>query len=294
MNLRSLIQDPPPALAFEISEAGIAVARIRPKGDTAFHPLKPGTVSPSPLRDNILLPDELTLAVRAIVGSNGTRKRREAALILPDNCARISVLDFDEFPSDRKEQLSLVRFRVRKSIPFDVESAAVSYWPQPAGGKKQDVVVAIAPLEIVSRYEAPFRAAGLAPGLVTTSALASLDLVNERALSIVAKRSGRVLTVLVIDKGILKLVRCLEMVSSDLAEAGADLYPTFIFVEDHFGARAEKLLLCGFGDQTEDARRQFRTELDVEVEPVRSALGLAGENNAGLLGYLRSVAMVNA
>ena len=74
------------------------------------------------------------------------------------------MLDFDEFPSDRKEQLSLVRFRVRKSIPFDVESAAVSYWPQPAGGKKQDVVVVIAPLEIVSRYEAPFRAAGLAPG----------------------------------------------------------------------------------------------------------------------------------
>lgn len=293
MNLRALIQDPPPSLAFEISEAGIAVARIRPKGDTAFHPLKPGVVSPSPLRDNVLLPDELTLAVRSIAGSNGSRKRRDAALILPDNCARIAVLDFDEFPSDRKEQLSLVRFRIKKSIPFDVESAALSYWAQPAGGKKHDVIVAVAPLEIVTRYEAPFRAAGLAPGFVTVSALAALELVNERALTIVAKRTGRVLTVLVLDKGLLKLVRCLEMVSADVAEVAGDLYPTFVFVEDHFGARAEKLLLCGFGDRSEDARRCFQSELEVPVEPVRSAAGIAGENNAGLLGYLRSVAPMN-
>ncbi len=289
MNLRSLIQDPPPSLAFEISEAGIAVARIRPRGETAFHPFKAGIVAASPLHDNILVPDEFTRAVRALAGSNGTRKHREAALILPDNCARISVLDFDEFPSDRREQVSLVRFRIRKSIPFDVESAAVSYWPQPAGGKKHDVVVAVAPLEVVTRYEAPFRAAGLAPGLVTSSGLAMLELVNERGLTIVAKRAGRALTVFVLDKGLLKLVRCLEMVSNDLAEVDTHLYPTFVFVEDHFGARAETLLLCGFGDKTEDARQRFQSELGIPVEPVRSPLGMPGENNAGLLGYLRSV-----
>ena len=79
------------------------------------------------------------------------------------------MLDFDNFPSDAKEQLSLVRFRVKRSVPFDVESAALSYWAQPAEGKKVDVVVVVAPLEIVSRYEAPFRAAGMTPGLVTTS-----------------------------------------------------------------------------------------------------------------------------
>ena len=49
-------------------------------------------------------------------------------------------------------------------MPFDVESAAVSYCAQPAADKQVDVVVVMAPLEIVSRYEAPFRAAGMNPG----------------------------------------------------------------------------------------------------------------------------------
>ena len=79
------------------------------------------------------------------------------------------MLDFDSFPTDAKEQLSLVRFRLKRSVPFDVESAAVSYCAQPAADKKVDVVVVMAPLEIVARYEAPFRAAGMNPGLVTTS-----------------------------------------------------------------------------------------------------------------------------
>ena len=123
----------------------------------------------TPLKDNVILPDELSFAVRDLAPQNGNRKRRDVALILPDYSTRIAVLDFDNFPSDAKEQISLIRFRIRKSVPFDVESAAISYYVQPAEGKKCDVVVVVAPLEVVSRYEAPFRAAGMNPGLVTTS-----------------------------------------------------------------------------------------------------------------------------
>jgi type IV pilus assembly protein PilM len=289
----AILRDPPPALAFEISEAGIAAARLRPKLETSFQPLKPGTISVSPLRDNILDPDQLSLAVRALAGGNGTRRRRDAALILPDHCARVAVLDFVEFPSDRKEQLSLVRFRLRKSVPFDVEEAAVGYWAQPAGGKKVDVVAAVAPHEIVARYEAPFRAAGMNPGMVTISSLAFLELVSEKSLAVVAKLSGRVLNVMVLDKGSLKLVRSLELIADDMQEVTADLYPTFVYVEDHFGEPARKLLLAGFGERTEEARAQFRRELGIEVEPVRTPAGLPGQNEAGLLGYLRSVAQVN-
>jgi hypothetical protein len=43
----------------------------------------------------------------------------------------------------------------------------------------------------------------------------------------------------------------------------------------------------------EEARQQFQKELSVDVEPLRSPLGSPGENNAGLLGYLKSVARDN-
>lgn len=289
-SLSRILRDPPPALVFELSEAGVAMARLTPKLEMNFHSIKPGVISVSPLRDNILIPDELLQAVRALAPPNGTRKRRDIALIVPDYCTRVSVLDFDEFPSDVKEQQSLVRFRIRKSIPFDVELAAMSYWPQPAGGKRFEVVTAVAPLEIIARYEAPFRAAGLNPGLVVPSALAALRLVSDGAVTVVAKLTGRALTVMVLDKQLLKLVRCLELAAPTLADVAADLFPTFVYVEDSLGARAERLLLCGFGERTEEARQQFQAELGVPVEPVRSALGTPGEYNAGLLGFVRSIA----
>jgi type IV pilus assembly protein PilM len=279
-------------MAFEISEAGISVARLAGKTELDFRPLKPGVLAITPLKDNVILPDELSLAVREAAPQNGNRKR-DVALILPDYSTRIAVLDFDSFPSDTKEQLSLIRFRIKKSVPFDVESAAISYFVQPAQGKKFDVVVVVAPLEVISRYEAPFRAAGMNPGLVTASSLASLNLIEDGGITVVAKISGRVLTVMVLKDGRLKLVRCLEVHANDVAEIAADLYPTFVYIEDNIGAKADRLLLCGFAERLEAARQQFHNELGVEVQPVHSPLAPPGENNAGLLGYLRSVARDN-
>jgi type IV pilus assembly protein PilM len=288
MKLASLFQDPPPAYAFEISEAGIASADVAKAPHTEFHPLTPGTILVSPLRDNILMPEELVAAVRALAPVNGARKRRDVALIVPDYCTRVAVLDFDSFPTDPQEQFSLVRFRMKKSVPFDVESAAVAYWPQKSESGKVDVVAAVAPIEIIARYEAPFRAAGMNPGFVTTSSLAALQLVSGRQATVLAKLSGNVLTLMVLNGGIVKLIRCLE-----LGDVAADLYPTFAYVEDQLGVKAEILLLCGFGAATEQYQRQFHQDLGIPVEVLRSPLGTPGENNAGLVGYLQGAAEKN-
>jgi type IV pilus assembly protein PilM len=287
MSLSSLFKDPPPAYAFEVSEAGIASSDAAKAPNTEFHPLTAGTISVSPLRDNVLMPDELAAAVRALAPVNGARKRRDIALILPDYCARVAVLDFDNFPADAKEQLSLVRFRMKKSVPFDVESAAVGYWAQTAGGKV-DVVAAVAPVEIIARYEAPFRAAGMNPGFVTTSSLAMLHLVEGRQVTVIAKLSGNVLTLMVLNGGVVKLIRCLE-----LGDVAADLYPTFAYVEDQLGVKAELLLLCGFGATTDEYQRQFHRDLGIPVEALRSPLGVPSETNAGLIGYLHGAAAKN-
>ena len=292
--LKAYIQDPPPDLAVEISEAGLAGARLGARTELGFASLKAGALAVSPVQENVIDPDEFSRAVRALVGVETGRKRRDVALILPDYCTRIAVLDFDSFPGDAKEQASLIRFRLKRSVPFDAESAAMSFWPEPgAAGKKVDVLVAMAPLEVVSRYEAPFRAAGMNPGLVTTSSIATLELAPEDGLSVMAKISGRVLTVLVRDKGALKLARCLELPSTELEDVEAVLVPTFVYVEDNLGGRPEKLVLCGFGARTDEAERRFQDELGVTAEPLRSPLGTPGENNAGLLGYLRSIARNN-
>ena len=291
--LKGLLMDPPPAMAFEITEAGIAAARIGARAELDFQPLKAGTLTVSPVKENVNDAEEFSQAVRSLAVGQTARKRKDVALILPDFSARISVLDFDHFPSDAKEQAALIRFRLKRSVPFDVESAALSYWPQSLGHKKVEVVAVMTPLEIVSRYEAPFRALGMMPGLVTTSSLAALELAPEGGVSLVAKLTGHVLTVLVRDKATLRLVRCLELPSQHLDDVAAVLLPTFVYVEDNLSSRAEHLILCGFGARTDEAQRRFQEEMGVEVEPMRSPLGAPGENDAGLLGYLRSIARNN-
>ena len=290
---KRILQEPPPVMAFEISEAGIAAARIGPRAEPVFRPLKPGVLAVSPLKENVIDPDELSMSVRALVGPQSARKRRDVALILPDFCTRIAVLDFDEFPSDPREQLSLVRFRLKRSVPFDVESAAVGYWAQNITGKKCDVVVAMTPLEIVARYEAPFRSAGMNPGFVTPSVLATLELAVDGGVNVLAKISGHVLTVVVRSQGVVKLVRCLEIPSPAWEDIAAVLQPTFVFAEDNLGAKVDRLILCGFGAETDAAQRRFQVEFEVAAEPLRSPLGLPSENNAGLLGYLRSIGRYN-
>lgn len=281
--LAHLLQDPMPDFIFEVSESGIAYAR--PGTAPSFQPLEEGVLHVSPLSDNVLKPDALAEAVRGIVG-HSVRKRR-AVLILPDYSARVAVLGFDQFPADPREQASLVRFRMKKSVPFDVETAAVSYHAQASKGPG-DVVVAVAALEIVARYEAAFRAAGLQPGYITTGAVAMSELNKSADVSVMARRNGRLLTVVVMNGPLLKLVRTVELASSDPEEILALLFPTLAYIEDEMSTHPSRLLLCGF----EEAGRipEWVSELQIPAERLQSRFGVPNGTNAGLLGYLESSA----
>lgn len=285
--IRRVLAEPPPEFIFEFSEAGIAWAHTGKQTDTGFMPLEPDTIAVSPVRDNILKPESVEAAVRSLAPGEAA-KRRPAAIILPDYCGRVAVLDFDSFPSEPAEQAALVRFRVKKSVPFDLEAASVSYAVQPGSGKRKDVVVAVVALDILARYEAPLRVAGLHPGMVTISALAAMNLMNEAALVVTAKLTGRFLSVLVTENGALRMVRCVELEHLTPDEFMAVLFPTFAYVEDELKRRPERLLLCGFGEGGGHLAQQLTSELNVAVEPLRAVQGYPGPYNAGLLGYLRS------
>jgi type IV pilus assembly protein PilM len=280
--LLRFIQDPPPDYFFELSEGGIAY--VRPGSpQPAFEPLDPGVIVPSPSSDNILRPDVLADKVRALAGGVAGRKRGRAVLILPDFSARVAVLEFDSFPTDPKEQMSLVRFRMKRSVPFDVESAAISFHAQGPKRKGADVIVVAAPLETVARYEAPFRAAGLHPGIVTTSGIAMVNLEKRPDISVLARMSGRVLTVIVLNAGVVKLVRTVEMAEANHEEIMAVLFPTMAFIEDQYQAKPGRVLFCGMGDIS-----GWEAELGAPVEALRSKFGMPNECNAGLHGYLQT------
>ena len=279
----SLLSDPAPEFAFELSESGIAWSRGG--GAPQFQPLEPGVLQVSPLTDNVLRFDALADALRHITGG-AARKRRRAVLILPDHAARVAVLPFEQFPSDPREQASLVRFRMKRTVPFDIESAAISY-SLTASKPPLEAVVAVAALDVVARYEAAFRAAGVHPGQVTTSALAAVDLLRATGISVLARRAGRLLSVLVTQGQVPKLVRTVELTNPEDPEETLNvLFPTLAYVEDELGAQADRVLHCGF-DQ--DGRTpDWFTDLQIPAERLQSRFGAPNAQNTGLMGYLQS------
>lgn len=284
--LAALVDEPPPAYAFELSAAGVAwaVRGDRKSGSqVAFKPWESGVLNVSPITGNVLQPDVFLSAIAGLHAANGKR-RRNVALILPDYCARIAVLDFDSFPTEPEEQLALVRFRLKKTVPFDVDSAAVNYHTQKSQGKRLEVVVAAAAHEIVARYESPFRQSGYNPGFVTTSILASLDLLPHDGLQVLTKLAGRVLTVAVCEGRQPKLVRCVELPDLTPDDVKAMLFPTLAYSEDTLGRHPERLFVCGLGDDAGELLAEWR----IPVEPLRSPWGPVNETNSGLLGWLQA------
>jgi type IV pilus assembly protein PilM len=286
--LASLLQDPPPTHAFELSEAGIAFAPVSQPALARFSSWEPGVLLVSPLHDNIQQPQVLVDRIRSLAPANGNRKRR-AAVILPDYCARVAVLDFDTFPSDFEEQQALVRFRLKKSVPFEVDTAMVSYVEQPRVGAKVEVLAAVISSDIVVQYEAPFRAAGFHPGLVTTSSLAALNLLAPDGITLLVKLSGRVLSVLVLQDNAVNLARCVEMEGGRLDDIESVLHPTIAYIEDELKGRPKQIWLAGFGPEMEEMGPRWEKEWGVAVQAIRSRFGSPEKGNAGLLGYLESV-----
>ncbi len=294
MSLATLFQDPPPTHAFELSEDGIAFAPVSQPALARFSPFEPGVLLVSPLHDNIQQPQVLLDRLRSLAPANGNRKRR-AAVILPDYCARVAVLDFDTFPTDLEEQEALVRFRLKKSVPFEVDTAVVSYvkQPRPADAKtgaKVEVLAAVISSDIVVQYEAPFRAAGFHPGLVTTSSLAALNLLAPDGITLLVKLSGRVLSVLVLQDNAVNLARCVEMEGGRLDDIESVLHPTIAYIEDELKGRPKQIWLAGFGPEMDQMGPRWEKEWGVAVQAIRSRFGSPEKGNAGLLGYLESVA----
>jgi type IV pilus assembly protein PilM len=113
--------------------------------------------------------------VQRTLGAIGTRTKR-VALVIPDGAAKVSLVKFDKLPARAEDLDQLIRWQVKKAVPFPLDQAQVS-WTRgrvDADGATE-LVVTLARRDIVADYEAACSAAGAHAGLVD---LATFNLVN--------------------------------------------------------------------------------------------------------------------
>ncbi|MGH9742043.1 MAG: hypothetical protein ACRD51_06790 [Candidatus Acidiferrum sp.] len=231
---RWLDATPHPPLAIEIGLDRVAGARWTRTGGLdsyAVESLPLGALVPSAVEANIVNGAALKTAFAAVC-SHLHAKDESLALILPDPVIRVFVQHFEDFPRSRREAEPMLRWKLKKSVPFEVEETLISYMRQAPREAGVDVVTALARLRIVREYESLAEAAGLYPGVVLSSSLAAVALVEERRPTLLARVSGTALTTAIIREGALFGYRCTE-----LPAQGADLTPHML-LEDIFPVAA--------------------------------------------------------
>ena len=120
------LSEPPPDRVFEITEYALAEVSSRNPNQLNQEQFVERGLAASPNLPNLLKPQLYREAV-ARVASRDRVKRMAGALVIPDYAVRMTILDFEEFPNGETERLALLRFRLRKSVPFPIDEAQLAY-----------------------------------------------------------------------------------------------------------------------------------------------------------------------
>src|SRR5215472_11260122 len=288
-----------PKVACEIAADRVIAARASDSGQVlelcSTNELAPGCVVPDLAENNLRLRDSVVNALRGALETVGGRAR-DVVAVVPDAAVRVVLLDFETLPSGHEEAEGVVRFRLRKSLPFDVDKAKVSYQAEAAGDGVR-VVAAVALKNVVEDYEAAFREAGFSPGVVLPSMLAALGAAPADKPTLVVKVDAHTTSIAILDHGQLLLFRTLEnmrgvTISGDqLAE---DVYPSVVFFQDTYNTNIEQIFVAGISDVA-GAAPALETQTGAEVRELvkASQLGLGGGSipkwrMAGVVGALLS------
>ena len=148
----------PPA-AVELSPQGVLAAATPGPGQPpvyAFEPLPEGALVPGIGEPNLRAPEVVANAMRTALGQVSPRTRA-VTLVMPDTVVRVFVLDFDSLPGKAAEAIPVLRFRLRKMVPFDVEHAGLSYQVLVENKNECKVLAAVMPGPVLAEYEAAVR-----------------------------------------------------------------------------------------------------------------------------------------
>jgi len=291
------------SLAIELAPDRVAAARWSRTGSLdgyAVESLPPGALVPSAVETNIVN----SAAVKAAVTSVCERLRsrdEDVAMILPDTVIRVFVQHFEDFPRSAEEAVPMLRWKLKKSVPFEADETVISFMRQAPRESGVEVVTSLARLRIIREYESLAEGAGLRPGVVLSSSLAAISLLEEEKPTLLARVSGSTLTTAIVRRGVLCGYRCTE-----LPAYGANLtpqmlleeiFPVAAYYQDTWQETIKSVRVAGLGTRLPEFIPPLEQEFGCEVRSlVSSAISdgrikddarpLADRELEGLIGWM--------
>ena len=294
---------PHPPIAIEIAPDRVAAVRWTRTGSVdafAVEAIAPGALIPSAVETNIVnLP-----AVRGAVAGVVDRLRAkddDAALLLPDPVIRVFVQHFEQFPRSAQEAIPMLRWKLKKSVPFEADETLISYMRQAPREDGVDVVTALARLRIIREYEALAENVGLYPGVVLSSSLAAVALLENEKPTLLARVSGSALTTSIVREGVLCGYRCTELPAHGATLTPQmlleEIFPVAAYYQDTWGEGINSVRVAELGVRTAEFVRPLEEEFHCDVHSLlhtavseglipADARPLADRELEGLVGWM--------
>jgi type IV pilus assembly protein PilM len=211
-----------PRLAVEIRPEGVVAARTDDVSATltavSWSEFPDGAVVPGLKPGNLAARAEAIAAVKRALEAVAL-KERQTTLVLPDAAVRVLLLDFDQLPAKAEEAMPVVRFRLKKLLPFDADDAIVSYQIMSTSRGLVRVLAVAAPREVLAEYESVVREAGFEPGAVLPSTLAACAGLTEMEAAQLLVNAGETgVTTAIVQGGVLLLHRTVDLAAHALEE----------------------------------------------------------------------------
>ncbi len=282
-----------PRLALEIRPEGVVAARAEDAqalvSAVSFGVFEEGTLTPGLKAGNVAERRVVVAAVKKALEAVALRERA-VTVVMPDAAVRVLLLDFDALPAKLAEALPVVRFRLKKLLPFDADEAVVSFQVMSASKNMVRVLAVAVPKEVLAEYEGLVREAGFEPGAVMPSTLAAVAGLTEMEAAVLLVNAGETaVTTAIVQGGVLLLHRTVDLAAEGVHEmvapAAAPLPPMeiptelladpgwapalpLVDVEDSAGEWARQEPVNGYGvvDQHElDEAARLAREIEAEA-----------------------------
>lgn len=263
------------ALGLELSSDGLRFALVSggksPRLDAGlFAPLPAGTLQFSRREPNVGNPQVFVAQVREAHGRLLT-KQRTVSVSLPDATGRVVLLDLEARFKNREEGLDIIRWKLKKSLPFDISQVHLDF--QTLAEKENGAVsllVSLISRPVVTQYEELLLEAGLEPKFLDFTSFNLYRLFAPR-LEISENGAfvtfyGGAMTVLIFYGGVLSFYRTKETVG-EAQNLYREVNSSFLVYSDRYPGQTVGEVFCMAGASDAEAFRSLVAEAS-GLEPV--------------------------
>jgi Tfp pilus assembly PilM family ATPase len=296
-----------PLVAFEVSSTTLTMVRLsREKNqlrleDFTVTPLDEGEVSISMVEENVAGESYLTEMIRRAAVRAGDIKSNRVSVVLADSTAKVSVLEMESAPRNRKEMDRLISWQLKKVTPFPIEDGRVGFhrFGRLTGNTDDDheirVLVTIIRTPVLRQYERCFAGAGLHPGLVDISTNNLYNLFQNKLTSgaggpgdcLLVNCEDDDLSLVMLHGGIPLLYRAKALGTTDRSDEYdysrviREIKTSILYYQEKLKQSGlGRVLVRGTGFHIRGLRDQLESEMDIPVEvldpaaviPVRAGL----------------------